>query len=135
MPNLIGLARSNYFAVRDEAAFRAFCERYGLEVLEDTLEGGERVFGFASEDGGVPTFYTERETGRTLDGNPLAELAAHLVPGDVAVVYEIANTGTAVLSGYSYAVNSEGATASVNLDDIYEAARRLGTREITPCRN
>lgn len=136
MSNHTSFARSNYFAVRDEEAFRAYCERYGFTVIEDTLEGDERVFGFTSDDGeGIPIIHTDKQSGEQRDCDPIAELAGHVAPGDVAVVYEIGHTQTAVLTGYAYAVNSEGATASVGLEDIYEAARKLGTREPTACRN
>jgi len=55
MANWYGRARSNYFAVKDEAAFRAWAAKRGLEVWEEMEEkpadgkDPRKLFGVAPE--------------------------------------------------------------------------------------
>lgn len=53
-------------------------------------------------------------------------VAAHLVDGDVAVFLEVGAEKMRYLGGIAYAVNSQGESRTVSLEDIYEQAKPLG---------
>ena len=69
MANYYATARSNYFAVKDETAFREWAERIGLTILEpthrDKAADGIPRFGITPGDGddsGWPTLQYNEET-------------------------------------------------------------------------
>lgn len=54
-------------------------------------------------------------------------VAAHLIPGDVAVLAEAGFEAMRWVNGFAVAVNSDGETETVDLDHIYKKAAHLGT--------
>lgn len=140
MADWYGTARSNYFQVRDETAFRAWAEKRGLHVFESRTAGDSPTFfGFYSEDqyGGWPSYEMdlEEETG---DGSIdlCAELAPHLLDGQIAVLMEVGAEKHRYVTGTAIAVDHTGKTVEVTLDDIYESAARafgVETNEIGRC--
>jgi len=77
------------------------------------------------------------------ENNPIevdmvAELAAHLVEGQIAVLMEVGHVKCCHLDGTAVAVNHTGARATVELCHIYQlAAETFGIPgdQITDCRN
>ncbi len=138
MANYYATARSNYFAVKDENAFREWAAQLGLTVLEpdhcDKTADGIRRFGISPGDcadsGGWPTSLADDETGDCDEIDVAEQLSAHLADDEVAVLIEVGNESLRYVTGVAVAVNNKGRTAHVNLDSIYTAARRLG-RNIT----
>jgi hypothetical protein len=134
MANYYATARSNYFAVKDEQAFREWAGRLGLTVLEpdhrDKSADGIRRFGIApgaSDDNGSWPDSTYDADADELDEFDLTEeLAPHLADDEVAVLMEVGNEALRYITGTAVAVNSRGRTATVSLDTIYRAARKLG---------
>ena len=137
--NFEATARSNYFRVKDEAAFKAWAERIGVEVYEDTeqqaqengrpLPAGEKQFMIARSDGnGWPVSYLDRETQEDVMVDLPAELAKHLHDDDVAILMEIGAEGLRCVTGYALAVNAAGVVKSVSLEGIYELALWMGNR-------
>ncbi len=59
-------------------------------------------------------------------------LAEHLMPDYVAVIIEIGYEKMRYLVGEAYAVNSQGATAVLNLNEIFQRAASLG-KICNPC--
>lgn len=108
--------RSNYFRVKDPEAFKSWCERLGLEVIED----GERpgLYGFIA-DGGIPDSRPDPETGEEEEIDFFAELAGHLAEGQVTEVREIGYEKMRYLIGVTHAVRWDGEVLEVSLDDIY----------------
>jgi hypothetical protein len=134
--NYIGSARSNYFAVKDLEAFKAFLGQFGdVELIEGD---GDRkglvgfVVGRNSDSGCLPDRKPVRGEGGEdcgadeEDCDFIAEVAPHLADGQVGVVIEVGFEGLRFLGGYATAFNNQGETKHINLDDIYEAARQLG---------
>jgi hypothetical protein len=120
MSQWIGAARTNFFQVIDEAKFREWAAERELSV-ETKATGGTTLFGIYSEtdDGGWPTQTWPDSEDDPIEVDMVAELAAHLVEGQVAV-------------------NHTGARATVELSHIYQlAAETFGIPgdQITDCRN
>jgi hypothetical protein len=134
MADWCGTARSNYFQVRDEAAFRDWAEKRNLHVFErPSTENSPRSFGFYSEDeyGGWPSLDVELEE-ETGDGSIdlFAELPQHLQEGQIAVLMEIGAEKHRYLTGVAVAVDHAGKTVEVTLDDIYQSAANALNCEI-----
>lgn len=135
--NYEATARSNYFRVKDEAAFRTWADSRGLDAIASDnnvlVAGGtpERLFFISPLDGGPwPSDYCDPETEADRDFDLVAELAQHLHPEDVAVLMEVGYEGSRYVAGVALAVNAQGQTRRVCLDDIYELAKDLG-RQVT----
>jgi hypothetical protein len=114
MADWSGTSRSNYFRIKDEAAFRKWAEALELAVITDA----EGRFGFYSEaeDGGLPS----ARVGEDID--LVAELATHLVEGSIAILMETGHEKARYMSGYAIALNSEGQQVALILSDIYTKA-------------
>lgn len=116
MANYYESARTNYFRVKDEAAFRAFAERFDLEIREEN--GTFALFPSENSDGGF--LLIDSETDEELD---LAdEIAKHLADDSIAVVMGSGHEKLRYVGGWAVAINSKGETATVNLNDIYAKA-------------
>lgn len=135
MSNYYATARSNYFAVKDEQAFREWATLIGLTVLEqdhhDKVADGIPRFAIApgdSDDSGAwPTSPLNEDTDSDDEIEVSEELAAHLADDEVAILMEIGNEKLRYMTGWADAVNNKGEHVIVTLESIYEAARALGT--------
>jgi hypothetical protein len=134
MANYYATARSNYFAVKDEKAFREWTALLGLTILEpthhDKVADGIRRFGIApgngDDSGGWPTSIYHENTDECEDIDVSELLAAHLANDEVAVLLEVGNEKLRYVSGSAVAVNNKGKFVLMELNDIYHKARRLG---------
>ena len=135
MANYYATARSNYFAVSDEQAFRDWATLLGLEILEpthhDKVADGIRRFAISpsncGDSGAWPTSLYNDDTDDFDDIDVSEQLSAHLADNEVAILMEVGNEKLRYVSGSAVAVNNKGQCATVNLDDIYQAARKLGS--------
>lgn len=130
MANWIGVARSNYFRVKDIDAFKKEMEGFpGVRVVEHKKEGEAPHFALFGDEGYWPT-------NRTLPCEPFdlsapetdeevefdAVVAAHL-PDDEVAVFQVAGfEKERYVTGYAFAVNSKGEQLDVSIDTIYETA-------------
>lgn len=131
MANYVPFARSNYFKVKDPAAFEAFCTKWGVELIRGGE--GDELFGFfGHDDMGIPQGYFDPQQDDYVDGDFMADLATHLAEGWVAIVREIGYEKMRYLVGYTVAVNSKGERREIGLDGIYELAKDLG-EHVTVC--
>jgi len=133
MANYYATARSNYFAVKDEKAFREWAEHIGLNILEpdnrDKVADGIPRFGITPGDGddsGWPAMRHNAETDDYDDIDVPGQLSEHLADDEVAVLMEVGNEKLRYVSGSAVAVNNLGKSVSLNLGGIYRTARRLG---------
>jgi hypothetical protein len=110
--------RSNYFKVKNAEKFKAFCQRYNLEVITDEKPKKECKYGFMV-DGSIPSGRCNAK-GDWIESDFLQELSVHLVKGEVAVVMEIGSERMRYLNGYACAVNWNGRRHEVSLTDIYK---------------
>ena len=125
--NYIGSTRSNYFAVKDLEAYKAFLAQFGdVELIESEADQGlvGFVMGKYSDSGCLPN--TKGPDNDECDF--IAELAHHLADGEVAIVIEIGYEGARYLGGSATAVNNQGELVTINTDSIYDLAKGLGTK-------
>jgi hypothetical protein len=139
MANWYGTARSNYFRVKDEAAFQAWAKLRGLEVLTKSAgDGEEPLYALVSnsDDGAWPTVEFAEDSFEPIEINFSAEIASHLVDGEIAILMEAGSEKTRYISGSASAVNSTGEEVFISLDDIYEMAAktfRVPATKISTC--
>lgn len=123
MANYSSSSRSNYFRVKDRAAFDAWAAKRDLEVFPEQ----DGLLGFGDNTGeGFQSF--DPETDEEVD--ILTELSAHLADGSVAIIMSAGSENLRYVSGFAEAINSKGERKLITLDQIYELAKGLGT-EIT----
>jgi hypothetical protein len=118
-----GMARSNYFRVKDEAAFRKWAEDLELAVITDS-EGRVGVYS-KTDDGGFPSQRLSEDVEEMEDLDFPDELAAHLVEGSIAILMTAGHEKDRYVSGYAIALNSEGKRVDLVLSDIYTKAAEL----------
>jgi hypothetical protein len=136
MANYYGVGRTNYFAVKDEEAFRAALERFPVEVVTSAEHPGKVAVLDANDDGGGWNFYddeSEDDGGIEEDVGIVDVMAPHLADGQVAVAMEVGHEEDRYVCGYAVAFNGAGESREVSLSDIYALARDLGT-DITNAR-
>lgn len=125
MANYYCSSRTNYFRVKDVAAFRAWAERHGVEVHESAEHPGHFALApsHSTDDGSFPSCDSEKEE----DADFAAELAGHLAADSVAVILEAGAEKLCYITGYAIAINARGQRVEVSLESIYAlAARCLG---------
>lgn len=123
MANCTGTARTNYFQVKDEAAFRAWADKHRLEVI--TKDGLFGVLPGKMSEGGFNL--ADEESDDSLD--ICDEIAAHLADGSIAVVMESGHEAMRYVFGWTVAINSRGERVQLTLEDIYKMAEaKFGTR-------
>lgn len=132
MANYTAVARSNYFQVKDLAAFREEARLYNLTV-RDAIDPQRKANGFVmihpAQDGGCggwPGFLWDDDLEEEVEFDLHSWVAGHLVKGQVAVLEEVGFEKLRYLVGVAVAVNSQGETRAVQLGDILEQARQLG---------
>ena len=125
MSSYRGASRTNYFQVKDEAAFRAWAAKWKLKVIEN--DGLVGLLPSEASDEGVFFLFDEKLD----DSRDICdEIAGHLADGSVAIVVEAGAQKLCYIGGWAVAINSQGERAQVSLDDIYAlAAAKFG---VTP---
>jgi hypothetical protein len=126
-----GMARSNYFRVKDKEEFAAWIKSLGLNLIEKD----DRVGFYADEGPGLPSSIVYDEDDMTPDeflaweakGKPededvdvLKALAGFLAPNSCAVVVEAGSQKARYVSGWSAAVTDAGVIANIHIADIYK---------------
>ena len=110
---------ANYFRVKSRAAFLEFLKRNGCELLvfqPDTV-------GFQGHEGApLPQGRRVSEPDRVLSFEE--ELASHLRDGEIAVVVEVTadqaeGMDEGWINGRAIAIDSRGATRTVDLQEIF----------------
>lgn len=134
MANYVPFMRSNYFDVKDAAAFQAFCTKWDVELTRGGGEEGKStLYGFlANGEMGLPPCYWDAAQHDFVEGEFVKELATHLADGWVAVIREVGYEKYRYLVGFTVAVNSKGEILEITLDEIYAKAKSLGSH-VTRC--
>ena len=130
MANYYATARSNYFRVKDSIAFESWVEsRQTLGTFKKDA-GGETLYAIYDNGGdanGWPLY--DRDTDEPIDLT--AELAEHLVDGEVATLFEVGAEKLCYVIGCALAVRSDGAVLRLDLNDIYKMI--FEEWGVTPC--
>ena len=127
MANYVSQTRTNYFKVKDAEAFKAWCRTWitDLDVVRGR-EGEEEELYRILCPGSPPDARRDDPETEWFEADFIEELAEHLEDEWVAVIMNIGHEKQRYLVGYAVAVNSHGNHQTVNLDDIYVAAKELG---------
>lgn len=119
MANYYATARSNYFRVKDSITFESWVEsRQTLGTFKKDV-GGETLYAIYDDGGdanGWPLY--DVETDEPID--LAAELAEHLVDGEVAVLFEVGAEKLRYVLGSAVAVRSDGKVLQLHLNEIYQ---------------
>jgi hypothetical protein len=125
MADWYGHARTNYFRVKDKEKFDKWAKSIGdLRVGAD--DKGRVALFSEDEYGGWPRSIYDEETDEYEDIDIYGQVAGHLAKGAVAVFQEVGAEKLRYLTGFAVAVNAEGETVEISLDDIYRLAEPLG---------
>ena len=119
MANWYGASRSNYFKVKDAAAFEAKMAALGVGVVT-SQDGALAVLG--SDEGYWPS--CDPNTDEDIEFIEL--VAGYLADDEVAIFITSGAEKLRYISGYATAVNNKLETRDVNLNDIYKLAEELG---------
>jgi hypothetical protein len=117
MANYEATARTNYFRVKDGRAFEEWCRVNHLDFRTEPVDG-ESSYAVSGEDG-WPSY--NPDTGEDLYIHK--EITKHLDPRDVAIFFEVGHEKLRYLAGCAIAVDPDGRTVTVNIDDIYGKAK------------
>ncbi|SRR5581483_1607654 len=121
MADYTATTRSNYFRVKDPAAFEAWCRKRFLTFWTQDIDNLGKCYAITADTGdcaGWPNY----DAGTDDNFEICIELAGHLVPTDVAILFEVGNEKLRYLTGYATAIAPNGETVSVSINDIYQKA-------------
>lgn len=121
-------ARSNYFQVKDNEAFEAWCTLVDVQYEKESRDDGSILYGFISDNGSWPVDRYDEVTEEDVEVDFFAEVSEHLKDGYVAVFMEVGHEGMRYLSASAYAINNKGESEEIYLDQIYEVAKKLGSK-------
>ena len=122
MANFNGTARSNYFKVKDIAAFDAWVETIPSLVSSPTADM-QMVYSDDPDDGCFPSHYCD-DDGNDFDLDIEEELKKHLADGQVCVLMEAGAERVRYISGWAVAFdNTDKPSVRVSLNDIYDLAK------------
>lgn len=123
MANYAASFRSNYFKVKDTAAFlMEINEKHEVDIVAKE----DRVGLFASsltDDGTIPVRYEPEDEDQENPISIMTDIIPHLVENEVAVFFEIGQEKLRYLTGRAVAVHSSGETTSMDFNDIYKQAQ------------
>jgi hypothetical protein len=131
MANFIATARSNYFRIKDRAAFEAWLNTVCYQELSILAKDDDPLrVGLNATHGDCSGFAINYEDENGEEQNLLEGLAQHLADGEVAVLIEAGSERCRYISGYAVAVMADAAadggfkTLEVNLNDIYGLVKK-----------
>lgn len=124
MANYYGSARSNYFKVKDEDAFKAALS----EIPDIEVHGSDKGFcvlvGSSSDSGAWPCWGWD-EDGEEYEIDIPEIVSEHLQDNEVAIFEEVGAEKLRYLIGYAEAINNKGERRSISLNNILELAEEL----------
>ena len=127
MANYYGVGRTNYFRVKDEAAFLSDLEEIeGVRIHDEIRKDGQRWFMLMddNDDGWCLSWKDERKDAAEIW---LPEvIARHLIDDEVAIIMESGHEKHRYVSGWAVAINNKGDFKQLTLNDIYDLAKELG---------
>lgn len=129
MADYIAQSRSNYFKVKDIVEFKLW-----LESISSDLEfiSNERGVGFLIYSP-IPSITWDEKSQEYIEFDFHKALAKHLQVGEVAITMEVGYEKIRYLIGVAVAVNHRGKVVYINLDEIYDKAKKVfkGCHKIT----
>ena len=130
MTNLTGVARTNYFPVKDDAAFRQAMGEFEVEVVEEPIEGVPHFAVFDTTNGGAWPIDKEGMGGKLIPVCFYDTVAEHLPDGAIAVFMGVSYMNTRSVHGHALAIDNAGNRTKIQLDDIYDQIKVKWGREV-----
>ena len=124
MADYLATGRTNYFGVKDDAAFRAWAKRMDLAVY---LKDGKFALTTEMTDHGT---WPDWDLDKDEEMDVIGEIAEHLADGEVCILMEAGAEKHCYVSGYAWAFDNTGRTIEVRLGQIYELAEAEWGRRI-----
>lgn len=125
MANYYGNARSNYFHVKDEAAFMTDMEDLsGIDIVKDRDDPS--LFCILGNDADGCNWNVLSNTDDSDDYESVDlpwRIMKHLPDNEVAVFIEAGSEKLRYIFGAAVAVNNKGETVAISLSDIYTQAK------------
>lgn len=118
-------SRSNYFLVKEAAAFQEWCKSLHLEYLPGDDGSAQQNLWMVRREG--PWIFHRDVDGVRVELDFIEELAKHVSSGYVVVLISVGMHRLQYLEGNAVAFNSQGQRTSINLEHIYDQAESLGT--------
>jgi hypothetical protein len=140
--NYVECGRTNYFLVKDPAAFLQAMEGIpNVEVItkvalnEDGSEDNSTLtyYGLIADNGesGFPTDMWSEEDKDYVSIDLPAMVANHLLENEVAIFMQIGQEKMRFLTGHAEAINCHKIRRVVSLTDIYGLAKQLTNQTVT----
>ena len=114
MADYVAYARTNYFRVKDRDQFDQWVDQFNVDIHADG--DGSICLLFEAE---IPFYLYDDDTGEERDVDFMGELSAFLEEGEIAIAKEVGFEKMRYLGGVAIAVNHEGDTIRLTIDDIY----------------
>lgn len=129
MSQYYGQGRSNTFAVKDLAEFETEMKKYEtVEVVADKETGLVTLYPRDSVEGGFPWDYLDDETD-DFEEIPWEEIfKKHLQDDWVVIVMESGSHKLRYIGGCAYAWNNKGETREIDISEIENLAKEIGTK-------
>lgn len=129
MANWTGVSRTNYFQVKDVAAFIEEMERYPVDLLESKQSDGSTHYGLGAESNEGSWPITD-ENDEEVDFPSI--VANHLADGEVAVFVSAGSEKSRYVTGHACAIDNTGQSVHISIDDIYIKAKEVFGSEPSP---
>ena len=133
MADWYGTARSNYFKVRDNEAFKVFMQDLSSMITE--YNDADNTWWIRADDygnGGFDWTIYDEDFEPDDSVNAMDEFASHLQEGEVAIFLEAGAEKLRYITGNALSIAWTGEITEINLADIYEfVAEKHG---VEPCR-
>lgn len=130
MSTMQGVARTNYFRVKDIKAFRDSMNRFDVEVVEEPVDGVPHFAVFDTSNGGSWPVDVEGMAGKLIPVIFPHEISAHLAPGEIAILMGVSYEKTRSLRGHAIAIDDMAVVRKIELDDIYDEVRLKWGRSV-----
>lgn len=120
MANCVSHTRSNYFRVKDAAAFATFCNDNGLEHWTKQIEQipGDTFHAISGEEG-WPTIESDPDNPINLE----TAIRPYIDPRDAVILQEIGYEGGRYLFGSAVAIHANQPPVYVNIRHVTAKAR------------
>lgn len=128
MANYYGSARSNYFKVKDEAAFLAALEDVPDIEIHGVNEKGFCILVNGGDYGGWPTMGWDDEEEDDFEIDLPVLVSEHLLDDEVAIFMESGAEKLRYIVGYAEAINNKGERKTISLMDIYDIAKGMTSK-------
>ena len=131
MANYSGTARSNYFKVRNAAAFKAAIDAIAELAYWET-NGTFAVYSCDPDTGCWPSVEVNPDAEETETLHMADILAPHLGDGEVVVLMQTGHEKLRYLSAHAEAFDNTGKMVRLALSDIYDKAKEAFGVEPNP---